>query len=93
MTEFRQGAYVVLQNLSQSSVALALIYTFGHVIIAMTVVSLMTGASLWEAGLVALVEPSTVYGFTHCTRSIRSLGDKCYGSTAGSNPASQGSTP
>lgn len=58
MTEFRQGAYVVLQNLSQSSVALALIYTFGHVIIAMTVVSLMTGASLWEAGLVALVEPS-----------------------------------
>ena len=57
MTEFRQGAYVVLQNLSQSSVALALIYTFGHVIIAMTVVSLMTGASLWEAGLVALVEP------------------------------------
>jgi len=58
MTEFRQGAYVVLQNLSQSSVALALIYTFGHVIIAMTVVSLMTGASLWEAGLVALVEHS-----------------------------------
>ena len=58
MTEFRQGAYVVLQNLSQSSVALDLIYTFGHVIIAMTVVSLMTGASLWEAGLVALVEPS-----------------------------------
>tara|TARA_B100001093_G_scaffold505087_1_gene561857 strand:- start:1365 stop:1595 length:231 start_codon:yes stop_codon:yes gene_type:complete len=58
MTEFRQGAYVVLQNLSQSSVALALIYTVGHVIIAMTVVSLMTGASVWEAGLVALVEPS-----------------------------------
>tara|TARA_Y100000389_G_C17451752_1_gene515351 strand:- start:322 stop:552 length:231 start_codon:yes stop_codon:yes gene_type:complete len=58
MTEFRQGAYVVLQHLSQSSVSLALIYTFGHVIIAMTVVSLMTGASLWEAGLVALVEPS-----------------------------------
>ncbi len=58
MTEFRQGAYVVLQNLSQSSFALAFIYTIGHVIIAMTVVSLMTGASLWEAGLVALVEPS-----------------------------------
>ena len=58
MTEFRQGAYVVLQNLSQSSMALALIYTFGHVIIAMSVVSIMTGASLWEAGLVALIEPS-----------------------------------
>ena len=58
MTEFRQGAYVVLQNLSQSSIALALIYTFGHVIIAMSVVSIMTGASLWEAGAVALVEPA-----------------------------------
>lgn len=58
MTEFRQGAYVVLQNLSQSSIALALIYTVGHVIIAMSVVSIMTGASLWEAGLVALIEPS-----------------------------------
>jgi uncharacterized membrane protein len=28
----------------------------------MTVVSLLTGASLWEAGLVALVEP-TINGF------------------------------
>ena len=34
------------------------IYTGGHIIIAMTVVTLMTGASLWEAGLVALIEPS-----------------------------------
>ena len=30
----------------------------GHKCIAMTVVSLLTGASLWEAGLVALIEPS-----------------------------------
>jgi uncharacterized membrane protein len=30
----------------------------GHIIIAMTVVSVMTGASLWEAGAVALIEPS-----------------------------------
>jgi len=37
---------------------LAIIYTLGHVIIAMTVVSVLTGASLWEAGAVALVEPS-----------------------------------
>jgi uncharacterized membrane protein len=27
-------------------------------VIAMTVVSVMTGASIWEAGLVALIEPS-----------------------------------
>ena len=44
--------------LEADSLILALIYTCGHVIIAMTVVTLMTGASLWEAGAVALIEPS-----------------------------------
>ncbi len=59
MTEFTQGIQGVFQKLlTSSSLGLALIYTFGHVIIAMTVVSVMTGASLWEAGAVALVEPS-----------------------------------
>tara|TARA_B100000965_G_C19173873_1_gene575796 strand:+ start:176 stop:415 length:240 start_codon:yes stop_codon:yes gene_type:complete len=59
MTEFTQGIQGAFKKiLSSSSLALALIYTFGHVIIAMTVVSVMTGASLWEAGAVALVEPS-----------------------------------
>ena len=59
MTEFTQGIQGVFRKLlTSSSLALALIYTFGHVIIAMTVVSLMTGASLWEAGAVALIEPS-----------------------------------
>ena len=51
-----QGAFNSL--LKKSSLTLALIYTFGHVIIAMTVVSVMTGASLWEAGTVALIEPA-----------------------------------
>ena len=41
-----------------SSVTLAIIYTLGHICIAMTVVSVMTGASLWEAGAVALIEPT-----------------------------------
>jgi len=59
MTEFTQGIQGVFQKLlTSSSLALALIYTLGHVIIAMTVVSVLTGASLWEAGVVALVEPS-----------------------------------
>tara|TARA_B100000579_G_C22699644_1_gene789151 strand:- start:50 stop:286 length:237 start_codon:yes stop_codon:yes gene_type:complete len=59
MTEFTQGIQGALRRLiTGSSVTLAVIYTFGHVIIAMTVVSLMTGASLWEAGAVALIEPS-----------------------------------
>ena len=59
MTEFTQGIQGALRRLiTGSSVTLAVIYTFGHVIIAMTVVSLMTGASLWEAGAVAVVEPA-----------------------------------
>ena len=40
------------------SFALAMVYSIGHVLIAMTVVRFMTGASFWESGLVALIEPS-----------------------------------
>ena len=59
MTEFTHGIQGALKNLiSGSSVGLAVIYTLGHIVIAMTVVSVMTGASLWEAGAVALIEPS-----------------------------------
>ena len=59
MSEFDQGIYNALKSLIKgSSVALAVIYTLGHIIIAMTVVSVMTGASIWEAGAVALIEPS-----------------------------------
>ena len=59
MGEFNQGIYEALKTLIKgSSVTLAIIYTLGHIIIAMTVVSVMTGASLWEAGAVALIEPS-----------------------------------
>ena len=59
MGEFNQGIYEALKTLIKgSSVTLAIIYTIGHIIIAMTVVSVMTGASLWEAGAVALIEPA-----------------------------------
>ena len=59
MTEFTHGIQGALRKLiSGSSIGLAVIYTLGHIVIAMTVVSVMTGASLWEAGAVALVEPS-----------------------------------
>ena len=40
------------------SLILALVYTIGHVVISMNVVYWMTGASIWEAGAVALIEPS-----------------------------------
>ncbi|OUU23428.1 MAG: hypothetical protein CBB97_13295 [Candidatus Endolissoclinum sp. TMED37] len=59
MTEFTQGIQGAIKKLiSGSSVGLAIIYTLGHIVIAMAVVSIMTGASLWEAGAVALIEPS-----------------------------------
>jgi uncharacterized membrane protein len=48
----------LIQYLIKTSIGRALIYTTGHIIIAMTVVSILTGASLFEAGLVALIEPS-----------------------------------
>ena len=59
MTEFTTGIFKVVAS---TSAGRALVYTAGHIIIAMTVVSILTGASLWEAGLVALVEP-TINGF------------------------------
>ena len=59
MTEFKLGIFEFLKRLIRgSSLTLALVYTIGHICIAMTVVSFMTGASIWEAGLVALIEPS-----------------------------------
>ncbi len=56
--------------LKGDSFSLSIIYTIGHIIIAMSIVKIMTGASLWEAGTVALVEP-TINGiwfyFLHST--------------------------
>jgi len=59
MSEFTEGAFNFLKRIIRgSSAMLALIYTLGHICIAMAVVTLLTGASLWEAGAVALIEPS-----------------------------------
>jgi|TARA_B110000977_G_C11061329_1_gene486087 uncharacterized membrane protein len=58
-TEFETGIFEVLKKMMKgNSIMLAVIYTLGHIVIAMTVVSTMTGASLWEAGTVALIEPA-----------------------------------
>ena len=53
---------MMISTLIKTSLGRALIYTCGHIIIAMSVVSILTGASLFEAGLVALIEP-TINGF------------------------------
>ena len=59
MLEFTTGMWEAFKRIAgTSSVALATIFFVGHVIIAMCVVKLMTGASIWEAGAVALVEPA-----------------------------------
>ena len=58
MSEFTKGIYNVLKSKMDESGALALIFFIGHIIIAMIVVSAITGAIIWEAGLVALVEPA-----------------------------------
>ena len=59
MTEFSRGIFKVIAS---TSAGRALVYTLGHIIIAMSVVTIITGASLWEAGAVALIEP-TINGF------------------------------
>lgn len=41
----------------KSSLLLAITYTLGHILIAATVIKLMSGSSFWEAGAIALVEP------------------------------------
>ena len=59
MTEFTTGIWNAFRNIAgSSSLVLAFIFFLGHIVIAMTVVSIMTGASLWEAGAVAIVEPA-----------------------------------
>ena len=58
MTEFTNGILVTIKNKVDDSILLALIFFLGHILIAMMVVSIITGASIWEAGAVALVEPA-----------------------------------
>ena len=47
-----------VKNKMDESLLLAIIFFIGHIIIAMVVVSAITGASIWEAGAVAIVEPA-----------------------------------
>ena len=58
MSEFTRGLINVLKERIDESIILAIIFFIGHIVIAMIVVSLITGASIWEAGAVALIEPA-----------------------------------
>lgn len=55
MSEFQKGIFNIIAGTSGGR---ALVYTIGHIAIAMIVVSIVTGANLFEAGIVALVEPT-----------------------------------
>ena len=58
MTELTKGMMNALKNKMDESLILAIIFFIGHIIIAMIVVSLVTGASILEAGAVAIIEPA-----------------------------------
>jgi uncharacterized membrane protein len=58
MTEFKKGIFETLkQQIIGTSVGRAVIYTLGHIVIAMTCNNLITGAPLKLAAIDALVEP------------------------------------
>ena len=58
MTEITKGILNAFKDRMDESLLLAIIFFIGHILIAMVVVSAITGASIWEAGLVALIEPA-----------------------------------
>jgi len=58
MKEFREGIYETLKELLiKSSMARAVIYTIGHIFIAMTCNTIITGASWGLAAIDAIIEP------------------------------------
>jgi len=58
MSEFRQGIFNLLKRLiGGSSAVLAVVYTIGHIVIAMICNNLITGASFELAAVDAIVEP------------------------------------
>jgi uncharacterized membrane protein len=57
MSEFRQGIYNLLRQVGGTSIGRAVIYTIGHIIIAMACNRLITGADWALAGADAIIEP------------------------------------
>lgn len=58
MSEFKEGIFNLLKRLiGGSSLTLAIVYTIGHIVIAMICNNLITGASFELAAVDAIVEP------------------------------------
>ena len=45
-------------TLLKNSLALTIVYTIGHMLIAGTTVYVMTRSTIWQAGALAIVEPA-----------------------------------
>ena len=58
MSEFTKGIFNTIKENMDESLLLAIIFFIGHSLIAMTVVSTITGARIWDAGAVAIIEPA-----------------------------------
>lgn len=57
VNEFKVGIFNLLKKLGGTSIGRAIVYTIGHILIAMTCNRLITGADWSLAGVDALVEP------------------------------------
>ena len=57
MTEFKNGIYKTLQSLTGTSIGRTLIYTLGHILIAMVCSRLITGAEWYLSFADAVIEP------------------------------------
>lgn len=58
MSEFKEGIFnIVNKFIHGNSAALAIIYTIGHIFIAMACIRLITGASMELAAIDAIIEP------------------------------------
>ena len=57
VSEFKSGIFNLLKKLGGTSVGRAIVYTIGHILIAMICNRLITGAEWSLAGVDAIVEP------------------------------------
>ena len=71
MNEFTQAIFGMIKKMvGGSSIMLALVYTIGHVLIAMITTYVITGSTLQLAALNALVEPCINGIWFYCLHSI-----------------------
>ena len=71
MTEFKDGFFRLIKKIiGGSSVALAIVYTLGHIIIAMTCNRLITGADWGLASIDAIIEPCINGVWFYCVHEI-----------------------